>query len=148
MLAAEVEILAHAHFAEELARLRALHDAAAGNGSGARPGEAPSPEADRAAVRHEPGDGIKECRLAGAVESDDRDEFALAHLDVDPIERLRLTIENAYIGDVEQWRCSGRDAPALRRRLDLAADIDAAHGFVAHHFLGGTLRDALTEIHR
>src|SRR5215469_4280514 len=133
MLAAEIEILAHAHVAEQLARLRALHDAAASDGGGARSGEAAAAEADRAAVRHEPGDGVEERGLAGAVEPDDRDELAFAYLDVDSVERLRLAVENAHIGDVEQRRGSGRDAPALRRRLDLAADIDAAHGFVAHH---------------
>ena len=34
-----------------------------------------------------------------------------------------------------------------RRGLDTAAEIDAAHGFVAHHLVGAAFGDALADIH-
>ena len=80
MAAAELEIFAHAHMAEQLAGFRAMHHAGAGDLRRRQSLEVLPGKADRAAVRHEPGDGVEQRGLAGAVEPDDGDEFVLLHV--------------------------------------------------------------------
>ena len=65
------------------------------------------------------------------------------------LERLRLAVEDA---DARRPRADRLAFAAASRPLassfDLAAEIDAAHGLVAHHLLGGAFGDVLAEIHR
>src|SRR6185312_17486705 len=99
VLAAEVEILAHAHIAEELARLRALHDTAARDRAGGPAGEAVAAEADLARIGNEAGDRVEERGLARAVQADDGDELAFLDVDAHLLERLRLAVEHADVLD-------------------------------------------------
>ncbi len=146
VLAAEIEVLAHRHVAEQLARLRALDDAAARDRSGRHAAQRAIAETDRPRVRHEAGDGVEERRLAGTVEADDRHELSLANVDRDVVERLRLVVEDAHAVDAEQDGL-GVYGVAPLDRLDLAAEVDAPHRFVAHHLVRGPFGDVLAEIH-
>src|SRR5262249_4712112 len=77
VLAAEIEILADRHVAEELARLGTLRDAAAGDRGGAEAAQRLALAADLAGVGQEAGDGVEQGRLAGTVEPHHRDELAV-----------------------------------------------------------------------
>src|SRR5690348_18290247 len=102
MLPAKVEIFAYRHLAEQLARFRALHEAAAGDLRRCRAAQLLAVARDLAAVGQEARDGVEQCGLAGAVETDDRDELALMDVDRDVLQRLRLAVEHADILDLEQ----------------------------------------------
>ena len=61
---------------------------------------------------------------------------------------MRLAVEHFDVVDIQQ----GGAAIAAAARfalyvLDLAADIDAAHGFVLHHLVGAAFGDPFAEIH-
>src|SRR5947209_12974836 len=102
MLAAEIEVLAHAHLAEQFARFRAVHYAAARD---LRRTDAAQPFAvadDLAAVGQEAGNRVEQRGLAGAVEAYDGHELALMDVDGDVLQRLRLAVMHADILDLQQ----------------------------------------------
>ena len=63
------------------------------------------------------------------------------------VERGGFAVEHLDVVDSEQGRGAiGRGRFALDV-LDLAADIDPAHGFVLHHLVGAAFGDPFAEIH-
>src|ERR1700729_866426 len=98
--------------------------------------------ADLARIGQKAGDGIEQRGLAGAVQSDHRDEFAGMDMDRDVVERLRLAVMHADVLDFEERRRGVAERGfRARRGLDAAAEIDAAHGVVAHHLVGTAFGD-------
>ena len=55
-------------------------------------------------MRHQAGDGVEQRGLAGAVQADDGDELALAHVQRHVLQRLRLAVEDADVVDIQQRR--------------------------------------------
>src|SRR5579883_1278144 len=148
MLAAEIEILLHRHVAEELARLGTLDDAAARDRRRAQAAEALIVPADLALMRHEARDRVEKRRLAGAVQTHHRDELALMDMERDALKRLRLAVEHADIAHLQDRHLIREARFGPRRRTDRAAQIDAAHGRIAHHLIRAAMRDRLAQIHR
>src|SRR5689334_25428853 len=118
MIAAEIEILAHGHVAEQLARLRALHDAATRDRRAANAFQIARAVANGSVIRHESGNRIEERRLARAVQSDDRYEFAFALMHVHAIERARLAVQHADALDLKNRRLVAHDFRATLACLD------------------------------
>src|ERR1700690_4199955 len=104
MLAAEIEIFAHAHLAEQLPRFRALHDAASRDTGRTDAAQFFAVPDNFTGVRQKTRNGIEQRGLAGAIEADDRDEFALVHMDRNAVQRLRLAIMDADVLDLQQRR--------------------------------------------
>ena len=85
------EVLAHGEVVEQLDRLpRACHPPT-GAGVGTQAGDVDGVDGDGAEVWHEPGDGVDERRLAGAVRADQPDEFAGSDLEVDVDDGVHTT---------------------------------------------------------
>ncbi len=145
---AQLQVLPHAHGAEQLAAFRALHDAAARHRGRGAPSQRATAPADGAGVGHQAGDRVEQRGLAGAVQPDDRDEFTFLDVDRHVIERLRLAVEDADILHLEQRRPGPGLDRLAGRSLDRAAEIDPAHLRVGHHLGGAALGDMLAQVHR
>ena len=76
--------------------------------------------ADVARIGNEARDGVEQRRLAGAVQSDDRDEFALMHMERDVLQRLRLAIDDAQVLDLEERRLRVAKADSGRAAVSSA----------------------------
>ncbi len=148
MLSAEVEIFPHAHFAEQFARFRTLHEAAAGDLRRAGAAQFLAVADDLAGIGQEAGNGVEQRGFSGAVEADDGNEFTLMNMDRDVFERLRLAVVHADVLDLQQRHLVLEAGFRPRRGFQGAAEIDAPHGFVAHHLLGLAGDDLLAEVHR
>ena len=148
MLPGKIEVFAHRHLAEKLARFGTVNDAAARDRTGGHAAQRSLAEADFARIGDEAGNRVEERGLAGAVQTDDGNEFALAHIDRDFFERLRLAVEDAHPFDLEKRRPFAGRRIAPLRRLDLAAEIDAPHGLVAHDLRRRTFGHIFADVHR
>ena len=93
MLAAEIEIFAHRHVGEQFAAFGALHDAVARDRRRGPAAQRGAFATDVARIGQQAGDGIEQRGLAGAVQADDRDEFAGMDMDRHVLERLRLAVD-------------------------------------------------------
>jgi hypothetical protein len=72
-------------------------------------------------------DGVEQRGLAGAVQSDDRDELSLTHMEGDVLQRLRPVIDDVQIPDIEErLRDIAKGGLQTRRGLEGAAEIDFA----------------------
>ena len=128
MLAAEIEVLAHRHVGEQFAAFRDI--------ARCRRARSPRPSAPRsdralaadiAGIGHQPGDGVEQRRLAGAVEPDDGDEFAGVDVDRHVLQRLRLAVLDADLVDGEKRHCArGTRIPAAPRSRCCRRDRRAA----------------------
>ena len=64
------------------------------------------------------------------------------------VERSGFAVEHFDVVDIEQGGAAiGRGCCFALYVLDLAADIDPAHGFVLHHLVGAAFGDPFAEIH-
>ena len=99
-------------------------------------------------IGHETRDRVEQRRLAGAVQSDDRDEFPLMHMERDILQRLRFVIVDTQILDIEKRRVSvAKRGLGARRRLEGAAEIDSSNGLILHDVLNRALSDPLADMH-
>src|SRR5580704_5394642 len=110
MLAAHIEIFAHAHLAEQIASLCTLHDTIADNPRGWNPRQRRPLPQNISLIRQKAANGVKQRRLTGAVNADHGDEFSLMHMQRYLLERLSLVIEHAEILHVEQGLFAIREA--------------------------------------
>ena len=147
MLTTQIEIFAHAHLAEQLAGFRALHDAAAGNPRRTHAAQLFAAPDNFAAVGQEARNRVEQGGLAGAVQADNRDKFALMDMNRNVLQRLRLAVMDTEIFDLKQGNLVFEAGLRARRGPDRAAKVDAAHGFVAHDIIGAAGNDFLAEVH-
>src|SRR6185312_16216389 len=98
------EVFLDAQIAEQFAPFRTLHEAVSRDAASGQAAEVLAAKLDFARVGDEPRHRVEQRRLAGAVQADDRDEFALADIERDLVERLSLAIEDADVLDLEQGR--------------------------------------------
>src|SRR5271163_4044449 len=101
-MSADLEVFLDRELREDAPPLGYMGDAAGDDGIG---GEA----ADRSALKadlaggwaQQAGDRLERRRLARAVGADQRNDFAAAHLQADPAERLHLIVEDIETDDFE-----------------------------------------------
>jgi len=99
----EQEVLAHAEVGEDAASLRDQRDAGPGDAMGRRAAQLDPAHGDRTgACAYEAGDGGDRRRLAGTVAAHDRDRFARADLEVDPLEDMAFAVVRMQPGDAER----------------------------------------------
>src|SRR3954467_6600462 len=102
MLAAEIQILAHGHFPEQLSRFRTMYDPAAGDLRRAGAAQLFTIVQDFTAVWQKSGNRIEERGLPGTIQADHRDEFTLMNMDANVLQRLRLAVADTDIVHLQQ----------------------------------------------
>src|SRR5699024_10592267 len=132
-----IQILPHRHPQEEFPRFRALDNTAARNGAYGSSFQITPVVVDRAFIRNHSGNGVEECRLAGAIQTDHGDELFLAETQRNTLESLSLAVKNVDIPHIKK-RCRllfGLLAFS-EGRLDLAAEIDLTYFLALNDLLG------------
>jgi hypothetical protein len=130
-IGAEFEIVGNGHRGEETAPLRHQHNAARSDRDCIVPRQRLAPETDLAAIGGEPHDRAQQRRLAGSVGAEHGDEFALADVQIDPVQRLDMAIARREAGRGQDRRSSarfylGRDREAHCTTLTLPASMVAS----------------------
>ena len=100
---------------------------------GAHAGDVGAIDGDRAEVRHEPGDGVDERRLAGPVRADQPDKFAGTDFEVDVDDGVYATERHRDPASDEQahdsptnWGSAGSVSPSRSPTPTLAPAAAAA----------------------
>jgi hypothetical protein len=102
-MAAEHDVLAHAHGPEQRQVLKGPADAEGGDAVGRRLHQRAALETDRAfAERVEAREAVEERRLAGAVRSDEADDAAAADGEGHLVQRRDAAEADRDVGDLEQ----------------------------------------------
>ena len=83
MVGGDGEVLPHRQVVEQLDRLPRPGEPPPSTGLRAEDGDVGAVQFDGATMRHEPGDGVHERRLAGAVRADQADQLARTDLEID-----------------------------------------------------------------
>ena len=113
--AGQPQVLAHGQRREHALAAGHLDDAAGGDLVRRGVGDVAPVEDDRAAVGlDQPGDGLEQRRLAGAVGAEQGDDLALADLEVDAEQHLHVAVGDVELADEQQL---GPALPALVQRL-------------------------------
>src|SRR5690606_14003338 len=100
--AAELEVLAHAEAAQDVAPLGDVHDPRWGNVVGADRRDGPALEQDAAgAGAHQPGDGLERRGLAGAVGAEESHDLAAANLEIDVLDRIDAAVAGGYVLELQ-----------------------------------------------